>query len=53
MADALMALAKLEWVKTRTCQCKPYRRYTCPNCEKITLRDDELDDSIDDIFDDN
>ena len=30
--DPMTSVAALEHVKTRACQCKPYKRYVCPSC---------------------
>ena len=31
----MTSVAALEHVKTRACQCKPYKRYVCPSCATL------------------
>ena len=33
--DPMTSVAALEHVKTRACQCKPYKRYVCPSCATL------------------
>ena len=42
--DPMTSVAALEHVKTRACQCKPYKRYACPSCALPIARraDDRL-----------